>query len=389
MWSPRGWIERAAVVVRGGVIEYAGREADCPSGLAGSLQAEVDAGEGYLVPGFIDLHAHGALGRAVDEVEVNGLCELSSFWARCGVTAWLPTALALPGDGMERMLEVGQEALVWQGEGEWPAGAAEVLGLHLEGPFLNPAWSGAQLGPALVEPSPGRVRRWLERAPQVVRLFTLAPELPGAREAAQEILRAGGKVALGHTGASYEDVVAAVGWGCTYAVHTFNAMAGWHHRQPGAAGAVLDRPEMQAEVIADGVHVHPAAVRLLVRAKGARRVVAASDASPLAGLPEGSFCFWQGRRIEARGGAARLEDGTLAGSLLTLDQALRNLVAWGIPLHAAVRMVTLTPAEAIGASGRKGSLAPGKDADLVILDSELRVRQVVVRGRPLEIGAPM
>ena len=223
--------------------------------------------------------------------------------------------------------------------------------------------------------------RWLEASGGALRLLTLAPELPGASEVIREAVQRGVTVAVGHTAATYEQTASAADLGASLVTHLFNAMGGLTAREPGAAGAALDLDALTAGIIADGVHLHPATIRAAVRAKGAERIVLVTDAMPPVGAASQEFSML-GRRVTVRDGACRLDDGTLAGSVLTMDQALRNVVEWtGLPLQDALGMATLLPARLIGAAASKGSLEAGKDADVVVLDRDLRVRLTLVGGR--------
>jgi N-acetylglucosamine-6-phosphate deacetylase len=260
-----------------------------------------------------------------------------------------------------------------------PPDGARSLGLHLEGPYLNVEKKGAQPAAALHLPDLGELEEYLAAGP--VKKITLAPELEGAEALARRAVEKGVRVSLGHTNADYEQTRAAIAWGATHASHTFNAMRGLHHRQPGATGAILTSDEVYAEIIADFVHIHPAIVDLVVRAKGGERTVLVSDAVRATGLPDGSYEFG-GQKVTLREGVCRLADGTLAGSTLALDQALRNVMsATGLSLVEALPMATRVPAASIGMADEIGSLAPGYRADVVLLDAELRVVMTLVGGR--------
>jgi N-acetylglucosamine-6-phosphate deacetylase len=265
------------------------------------------------------------------------------------VTGFLATTAAAPVPSLLPLLEPVVTA------------GARCLGVHLEGPWLSTAHAGAQPRDALVAPDLADLDRLLEAGPPA--MITLAPELPGALDAVAKAAAAGVVVALGHSGASYAHATAAVAAGARHVTHCFNAMRPLHHREPGLAGAALDLPDVTVEVIADGVHVHPAVVRLLWRACGASRLCLVSDAVDVA-LPGTA--------------AAHLDDGTLAGSRIGLDQAVRNCVDWGIPLADALTMASVTPASVIG---DWGGIVLGRRADLTVLDEDLHVVMTVVGGR--------
>lgn len=301
---------------------------------------------GVLSPGFVDLHVHTLDGvGTIGDPDVPGL---SVALAARGVTSFLATTVAAPVPSLVPFLT----PLETQG--------ARCLGAHLEGPWLSPTHAGAQPPAALCPPSLPDLQTLLDAGPP--RLITLAPELPGALEVVARAAAAGVVVSLGHTGATYEQARTAFAAGASHLTHCFNAMAPLHHREPGVIGATLDDPRVTVEVIADGVHVHPSAVRLLWRAAGPERVCLVSDAVDVS-LPGSA--------------AAELDDGTLAGSRIGLDGAVRNLVGWGVPLADALTMATASPARVVGASGR---IAVGAPADLVLLDEDLHVEATLVGG---------
>lgn len=334
----RGELSPAEVLVEDGVIVVVGSDLPRPDRV---VDAEL------LAPGFVDLHVHALDGAGtVGSPDIAGL---SQALAKRGVTGFLATTIASPLPGLVSVLGTATKA-----------GGARCLGVHLEGPWLAPDRAGAQPPGALQLPDLHDLEALLAAGPPV--LLTLAPELEGATEVIRRATEAGVVVALGHSAASYEQAVAAVAAGARHITHCFNAMTPLHHREPGLIGAALDLPELTVEVIADGIHLHPAIVRLLWRAIGPERLCLVSDAVDV-DLP-GT-------------GAAELADGTLAGSRIGLDAAVRNLVAWQIPLAEALTMASVTPARAINLSN---SLEVGCSADLVLLDHDLAVRTTVVGG---------
>ncbi|HZQ78917.1 MAG TPA: N-acetylglucosamine-6-phosphate deacetylase [Acidimicrobiia bacterium] len=356
LWAP-GWLAAA-----GGRIQALG-PGEAPGGVraeVGALGVVVDGRGGVLLPGFVDVHVHGGDGADVMDADVDGLRRLARFHAAHGVTAVLPTTWAAPAAALEAAVAAVAEAA---GPVE---GGATILGAHLEGPWINPARAGAQDPAGIRRPDPAEARRLLAIGGGAVRLVALAPELPGADEVIRECVGRGVAVAAGHTEAGWDEMVAAVAAGVRHVTHTFNAMAGLGHREPGTAGAALALPELRCELIADGHHVHPGAMAVLARAKGPGGVVLVSDAVRAAGLPEGEVDLG-GRAAQHCCGAVRLADGRLAGSVLTLDVALRRFAAatgwgWGDLARAGAG----NAAEALGLSS-KGRLAAGADADLVLL----------------------
>jgi N-acetylglucosamine-6-phosphate deacetylase len=368
---PRGWI-----AVEGRRIAAMGQGEPPPGRDAG---ADVLAADGLVaMPGFVDLHVHGAVGVDVMDADPDGLARMARFLAGHGVTAWLPATMTATGPATERALEAVRATA---GPVE---GGATVLGAYLEGPYLNPARAGAQ-APALIRPA-GRdeAGRLLDLG--VVRILVLAPEVEENRWLVAEAVTRGVTVSAGHTDATYDQALRAVADGVRHVTHAFNAMRPLGHREPGMLGAALVTPELRCELIADNVHVHPAAMRLLVQAKGPEGVVLVSDAMRATGLPEGAYPMGD-RPAFSMDGAIRLADGTLAGSVLTLDRALHNLqAATGRPLAELWPAASRNAAQAIGVDDAKGSLEPGKDADLVLLDPALRVVVTVAEGAVVHGG---
>jgi N-acetylglucosamine-6-phosphate deacetylase len=275
------------------------------------------------------------------------------------------------------------------GIGEWmrsregsqrsTAPEAEILGVHFEGPFISPARRGVHPPEFISAPSVELFERFLACAKGAGLIVTLAPELPGALELISAARRAGVVVSLGHTDATFAQAMSAITAGASHAAHVFNAMRPFEHRETGVIGAVLTSPQVTAELIADGVHVDAAAMRILFAAKGARGVILVSDGTAATGMPDGTYRLGT-FEVKVSGGVCRSLEGKLAGSTLTLDRALRNLVELGVPLGDAIAMLTANPARLLGLEGHKGALAPGADADIILLDSKLEVAGVMTRG---------
>lgn len=332
----------------------------------------------WLIPGLMDIHVHGGNGISFD-LGGDGLGERLAAYAawvcQYGVTGFLCSIAAPEPDSLLRLIRC-YVAVLEQG-----LPGAEALGLHLEGPFLNPHKKGA-FNPAWLHlPQVEWAKALLEAGRGWVRQITLAPELPGALEVARVYRQAGVTVAMGHTDADYETASAALRSQFNHVTHTFNAQRGFDHRQPGALGAVLASDRVTAEVIADGVHVHEAAIKVLLRCLGVERVVLVSDAMPGAGLPDGTYDL-AGNRVTLRDGKATLADGTLAGSAALLSQCVRFVSREvGLPLNQAVQMASLNAARAIGLDGQLGSLQVGKDASLTVIDKEIGVHLTMVKGK--------
>lgn len=331
----------------------------------------LDAGGCYVLPGLVDIHTHGAAGGDFSDGASAALPVMADWYAAQGTTACLPTLMTLP-----------EEALAGAVEGiaaGWPAEGTRCLGVHLEGPFLSPSRCGAQPAAHLQKPDPALLRRLDRRG--TVRRVTLACELEGAmdflRAAAGEYV-----VSLGHSEADYETAMEAFRTGAGLVTHLYNAMPPLCHRAPGLIGAALDSGAW-AELICDGLHVHPAAVRAAFRLFG-ERLILISDSLRCAGLGDGTYTL-AGQAVTVRQGRAALPDGTLAGSAISLLEGVRRAVGFGIPLEAAAYAASTAPARAIGA-GDIGAIAPGRRADLLVLDGALEVVQVYIGGRPVLPG---
>jgi N-acetylglucosamine-6-phosphate deacetylase len=328
----------------------------------------------WLLPGFVDVHVHGGGGAQSNTSDPGEVRRMARFHAQHGTTALLATTVA---GGVDELL-VAEEAIraviAAPGEGE-----AAVLGIHLEGPFLSPVWPGAIEARHFLAPDLQLAEPLLEGGG--VRLVTLAPELPGALELIRRLVAAGVVVSCGHTDATYEQARAAVTAGARAVTHAFNAMRPLHQREPGMLGGLLDLPEVTCEVICDGVHVHPAAVRLLRRVKGTARTMLVTDAIEATGLPDGDYRLGD-RTVAVRDGRATLPGSeTIAGSTLTMDQAVRNVVAFcDVTVEQAARMAATTPAELLGIADRRGAIEPGLDADLVVLEPDLSLVGVLACG---------
>jgi N-acetylglucosamine-6-phosphate deacetylase len=338
----------------------------------------IDAHGGWALPGFIDVHVHGGYGHDFMEADASGLDEITHFHARNGTSTMLATTVTAPKAELDLVLE-RVEAYRQQ---EMPF--AQLLGVHLEGPFINRKMCGAQNPAHIVPPQLEWLADWTQRFPGTIRMQTLAPETEGALAYITALTRHGIVAALGHTDAGYEQVEAAVRHGLSHAVHTFNAMRGLHHREPGTVGAVMGNPAIMAEVIADGLHVHPAAIRLLAQAKGPDGMLLITDAISAAGLGDGEFQLG-GLGVVVSGGEARLKEGdSLAGSTLTMIDAFRFAVREaGIRIEHASRMASGNPARQLGIEGTTGSLKPGLQADVLLLNAQLELERVWIGGRSI------
>lgn len=332
-----------------------------------------------IVPGFVDIHVHGSAGYDVMQVDGNARCDFERFLARHGVTAYYPTSVAARVGVIESALERLADAIEREGrEDAGRNGRAQPMGIHLEGPFLSHARRGVHLAEDLISPSIEMFDRFWQAARGHIRLMTIAPELEGAPEVIAEASKRGVCVSLGHSDADLASVRSAVAAGARHATHTFNAMRPLGHRDPGILGEVLTNQHLTADVIADGVHVDPTVIQLFLQAKGAEGAVLITDATSATGMPDGKYRLGS-LEVEMKDGKC-LHEGKLAGSVLTMDRAVRNAMDFaGWTLQQAVRTATVNPATVAGAPN-KGVLRPGADADFAVLSANGEVRATVVKG---------
>ena len=333
----------------------------------------VDLKGAMLVPGFLDLHTHGGDNVDVNAATAEDFAQISRFFARNGTTGWLCSILT---DTEEQTLwSIGQarEAMAA------PIAGARLLGIHLEGPFLSPEYKGAMPEHLLKKGDAALFRRYQQAAGGTVRYLTVAPEVEGVVDMIREI---SGEVAvaIGHSGADYETAIRAIDAGARACTHTFNAMGLFHQHRPSIMGAVLERP-VYCEAICDGRHLHPGTVRMLLACKGWDRVAAVTDSIQAAGLPDGRYKLGVNDVVVEDGDAKLASNGVRAGSTHTTGQARKKNAALNRqPVERVLAQLTLNPARLIGMEERKGSIAPGKDADLVVLDDQLNVKQTYVSG---------
>lgn len=357
-------MQGCTVSARGRAIVHAGV---APAGRV------IDAGGCYVCPGFIDLHAHGAAGADFLSADEDAARAIAQAHARYGTTALFATVRAAPRAAMERAVSC-LAGLVRSGRG------AGIAGIHLEGPFLNPARAGIHPVEHLRKPDRGELDGLMDLAAGCPLIMTIAPELPGARELIGAFIARGGIPSLGHSESGYEEARCAFDAGVRSVTHLFNAMSGMHHRRPGLAAAALLDGRVAAEIIADGVHVHPAMVRMALKLKGRDGIILVTDC--MQSLDAADPGFSVGRRaVTVRGGAPMTDDGILCGSVLTMCGAVRNIGRWtGMPPEGVAALATSNPARASGFGKRKGMLAPGMDADIVIFDEGLGVRATIIGG---------
>lgn len=373
-FTPTGELRDAGILFREGVIEAVSPR----SSLVLPADArEVMATDKIATPGFIDVHIHGAGGHDVMEGSEEALRAISCCIGAHGTTSYVATTITAAPEAICRSSEGIASYIALQHEKSVPG--AEVLGIHFEGPFLSPVRRGVQPAEWLKLPSADLLEKFINSARGNALILTIAPELLGAMPCIDAAHKSGMVVGIGHTDATYEQARAAMARGAHHAIHTYNAMRPFSHRDAGVIGAVLTSPEITAELIADGVHVDETAMRLLLQVKGAGGVILISDGISATGMPDGKYKLG-GFEVTVSGGVCRNSEGRLAGSTLTLDRALRNIVRLGASLGDALQMLTLNPAKLLGIEHKKGILRPNADADIILLDEALHVAQVFTRG---------
>lgn len=363
----------STLVVKNGRISYAGSQKDAPD-LKG---IKTVIAQGYsIAPGYIDLQLNGGFGKDFT-AEPDSLIEVARLLPPAGVVAFLATFITSPIEMYPPKLRAVELAQMSQHQDQ--AGSARILGAHIEGPFLNPATKGAHNQSLFIEPD-ATALSFLQPI-EAVRLLTLAPEQPGALQAIRELASQGIVIAIGHSNATAEEAIAGIQAGAHYATHLYNAMRGMQHRDPGLVGTLLTCDEITCGIIADGIHVHPRMVKLAYRTLGSKRLTLVTDAMSAMGMPPGEYVIGD-QDVVVDGTTARLSDGTLAGSILLMDQAVRNMVNFsGCSPAEAVRMASTTPAEVLGIDHEYGHLRPGDRADFVVLDENLRVLQTYIDGQ--------
>jgi len=336
----------------------------------------IDASGCYVIPGLVDVHFHGCVGEDFSDATPDGLQAMADYELSEGVTYICPAGMTLPE---EQLSPICKNAAAHK---EKNGGGAELVGVHLEGPFLSSAKKGAQNSDFLHDPDVPMLRRLQADAKGLVKLVTVAPEQPGAMEFIRTATAEGIHISVGHTIADYDTACAAFEAGADHATHLYNGMPSLHHREPGVIGAAFDNKHVMPEIICDGIHVHGSVIRATFEMFGAERMILISDSLRATGMPDGEYPFG-GQMIEVHGNRATLlgHPETLAGSVTSLMGCMRQAVKFGIPLADAVRAASYNPAKSIGLESRIGSLEEGKDASFVLLDKEsLEVKKIVFRG---------
>ncbi len=337
----------------------------------------IDIKGATVIPGLVDVHSHGNSGADFSDGDYEGLKKMAAYYAKCGVTSFAPASMTLPYDVLEKAffnaLRLADEC---------PTGHSRIMGIQMEGPYFSYKKRGAQNADYLKEPDFEGFKKLYEGCGGMIRIVDIAPELPGAAEFVEKAKKLC-TVSIAHTDSDYDHAKAAVDAGVTHLTHLYNAMPGIHHRNPGVIPAAVENPNVQAEIICDGYHIHPASVRLAFT-MFKNRMVLVSDSGRCAGQAEGYQFDLGGQMAEIRGGVAKLVGtDTIACSAANLWQCLTNTISWGIPEEEAVRAATFNPAKAIGADLEIGSIEEGKMADFIITDENYSYKRVFMAGREI------
>lgn len=371
-----GWIFADGRFVRGGFSVENGRFAHVLEDVPGPAE---DLDGALVIPGLVDIHVHGCAGADFSDGDYAGLVRMARYLARRGVTSFAPASMTLPYDALDKAFHAAARL-----HREGLADGARLMGIQMEGPFLSREKRGSQNPAYLRLPDWDRFLRLYDAAEGLLRIVDVAPELPGAVEFTR---RASEKcrVSVAHTAAGYDQAAAVFDAGATHLTHLFNAMSGIHHRHPGPIGAASERENVTAELICDGIHVHPSAVRMAFRLFPGR-ICLISDALRCCGMADGSYSLG-GQEILLSGGVARLTGGAIAGSAADLYQCMRRAVSFGIPREQAVWAATALPARVIGRESETGAIADGRAADFVICGGELEPEAVYLGGKRLKQSA--
>lgn len=389
----RGQFDRKVIGFEDGIITDIVDEADFMAALVnGNLPHSrmttgskiYDAEDGYIIPGFIDIHTHGAVGVDVNGADEADFEKISQFFARQGTTSWQCSILT---DTKEQTLHAIKEAVrfIERQKAEKSSVGATLTGIHLEGPFLSKTYRGVMPEELLLKPDMELIRCYQEAAQGYIHYITIAPEVEGAQRCIHELAKQGIIVALGHSGANYDITMKCINEGATAATHIFNAMSPLEHHEPGIVGAILES-DIYCEALCDGRHLHPAMVRLLLKVKGVDKMVAVTDSMMAAGLEDGEYKLGINDVVVTDGDAKIKSTGVRAGSTLTMNQALKNMMSFThLSLEEILPVFTTNPAKVAGIRRRTGIFECGKNADIVILDKDMHVKQTFVRGQMANI----
>lgn len=334
----------------------------------------LDYSEDTIAPGLVDTHIHGYVGHDVMDNNFKGIQEISAALLACGVTSWLPTTLTAPTVQLDEVCQT-------IGDNYQDVDGAKIRGIFLEGPFFTEKYKGAQNLAYMSDPSIDKLKRWSELSNNLVKKIAIAPEREGVKEFIKYANSIGVKIALAHSDASYEEAKDAVEAGANIFIHTFNGMSGLHHRNPGMVGAALGLDDVYAELISDGHHVHPGAAQVVVKARGVKETVLVTDCMRAGGLGDGQSILGELEVIVKDGQARLKEGGNLAGSVLKLNESVRNMFEWGIVSQAdALRMASYSPAKSVNIDNVCGQIQEGMDADFIVVDDNLELKATFLNG---------
>ncbi|MBQ9967848.1 MAG: N-acetylglucosamine-6-phosphate deacetylase [Oscillospiraceae bacterium] len=334
----------------------------------------IDLQGATVIPGLIDVHNHGNSGADFSDGDYEGLKKMAKYLAESGITSFAPASMTLPYDVLEKAFATAKQL-----RDEAPEGHARLMGIQMEGPYFSEKKKGAQNGAYLKAPDFEGFKKLYDGCDGLVRIVDIAPELPGAAEfveKAKDLCT----VSVAHTDAAYDDAKMAFDKGATHLTHLYNGMPGIHHRAPGVIPAAVEADGVRAEIISDGMHIHPSAVRLAFTMFGGERMILVSDALRCCGMPDGEYELG-GQPVFLAGGVAKLADGTLAGSATNLFDCMKNAMKFGIREEDAIRAATYNPACSLGAQDKIGSIAPGKYADFIVCDSDYTIKAIYLGGK--------
>ena len=359
-------IENGSVLIRKGKIEKINPDITEDENV-------IDAQGLYLSPGFIDVHIHGAGGCDTMDGTVESLNTIAKTIANFGTTSFLPTTMTCALDDIKKAVEAASECMNKGTEG------ANVVGVHLEGPFISPSMIGAQNPNFIEKPSINAFNYIVGENSSTIKSITLAPEVEGAQELIEYLRKLNIVVSIGHSKATYDQAIEGIKWGIEHSTHLYNAMTAFHHREAGIVGAIFDT-DITTETISDGIHISYPSLRVAYKQKGFNKVLLVTDAMMACGMPEGKYALG-GQDVFVKDGAARLKEGNLAGSILTLDKAIKNVYKnSNYELHDIVRMATYNGAKHCGVEATKGLIKEGYDADLVLFDEDINIKKVIIGG---------
>ena len=378
IYKPFEIIENGTLVIKGHKIHRIFNAGELPqSYLYDEEYTRIDSFESVLIPGFIDLHIHGGGGADVTDDSETDIAKITKRHLENGTTGLLLTTFSGCGlDDLERQIENIRKSMDFN---------ESILGIHLEGPFLNPSYCGMYPSSSFVLPDVELLKKWIKISNDTIRMITMAPELEGALDLISFCSENSIVTSIGHTDADYELVRKAINFGASSVTHIFNAMSQLHHRDPGVVGAALMEDRLSAQIICDGIHLHPLIVKMIVQLKGAQNTYLVTDAMRAAGMSPGDYNLGKFETVRYENGAVRSKDGTLASTALTMLDSLRNILAFGdVSFMHAVHMTSTTPARLLGLQNYLGAIEEGYDADLIILDRELNLKNVFLKGKKIK-----